>query len=112
MSEVHAFVALQLCIDVEESTLSVGLFARDDVQIESSAPADHIITCVTTREDLFGDQGGTDPPRQGYLVCDPGGVIRLHEGLEFLIEGLMDRGASARDILGELTGSSTSEGEE
>jgi hypothetical protein len=114
MSEAHEFVALRLCIDIEESALSIGLFARNDVQIEAAAPADHIVTCVTTpMGDLFGsDAGKEDQHRRGYVVCDPGGALRLHECLGFLIEGLMDRTASVHDILGELSGSGSSEGEE
>ena len=113
MSEAHEFVALQLCIDAEERVLSVGLFARDDVHIDSAAPADHIITCVSTRTAYGDDAGDADQPRRrDYVVCDPGGALRLHEGLEFLIEGLMDRTASVRDILGELGGNCSSEDEE
>lgn len=113
MSEAHAFVALQLCVDIEESTLSIGLFARHDVQIEAAAPTDHIVTCITTPVgDLFGsDSIDADQPRRGYVVCDPGGALLLCEGLELLIEGLMDGAASVRDILGELAGSSSNEGE-
>jgi len=112
MATVQEFVALQLCIDAEERVLSIGLFARDDVQIDSAAPADHIITSVSTRTGYGNDAGDADQPRRGYVVCDPGGALRLHEGLAILIEGLMDSAASVRDILGELSGSGSSEGEE
>lgn len=112
MSEVHEFVALRLCIDAEQGLLSIGLFARDDVQIDSAAPADHIVTCVSTRTGYGNDAGAADQPPRSYVVCDPGGAVRLHEGLGLLIEGLMDRAASVRDIVSELRGHNANEDEE
>ena len=104
-SYTNDFIALQFCIDVEDEVLRVGLLALDDLHIESAPLADHVVTCVTLPADsLFSHVAGEVDHGEvcrSYVVCDPGGILRLYDDLELLIEGLMEGCGSVQDLLGE-----------
>lgn len=109
MSEVREkqLVALQLCYDVEENTLSVGLVVGVDVYIEPLPPSAHVLTCIAQRVDHLFPR---DDPRKtdlsdrslgGFAVCDPGGILALHsyECLKVVVKGLMEgRGSESEEL--------------
>lgn len=114
MSEVRdkQLVAMQLCHDVEENTLSVGLVVGVDVYIEPLPPSAHVLTCIAQRVDhlfLRDDPRKTDLRDRslgGFAVCDPGGILKLprYECLKVVVKGLMEGRGSESEELRKVVG--------
>jgi hypothetical protein len=102
----NEFVALRLCLDLEDDTLRVGLFARGGTLIERATAAEHVLTCVALRTGTMSlvDSIGlprSEPTSREVVICDPGGVLPQYDGLGTLVERLV---TGCESLLSELVG--------